>query len=172
MRVASKRRTQGAAEAAARLQVGRFPPNLVRSVARTAVGQRSDRIILGHNESRVLRPIPMADQGSRQARRRRLDRTNLQPARRRRTAARRVPRARGRRGRRAPHGITLARTPQGGLKRNHGNARPQHIVTQRGDHAEVVRDVVSQRNQRHTHRPLRRVARGSDSLSGALPSVT
>jgi len=34
---------------------------------------------LGHTESRVRRQVLVADQGSRQARRRRLDRASLQP---------------------------------------------------------------------------------------------
>lgn len=37
------------------------------------------RIVLGHNKSRVLRRMPMADPGSSRDRRRRLDRTSLQP---------------------------------------------------------------------------------------------
>jgi hypothetical protein len=37
------------------------------------------RIVLGHNTIRVLRRMPMADQGSSRDRRRRLDRTSLQP---------------------------------------------------------------------------------------------
>ena len=64
-------------------QLARFAGehNLVRSVGRTGVcwDNAAGRIILGHTKSRVLRPIPLADQGGRQARRRRLDRTGLQP---------------------------------------------------------------------------------------------
>jgi hypothetical protein len=37
------------------------------------------RVVLGHNKIRVLRRMPMADQGSSRGRRRRLDRTSLQP---------------------------------------------------------------------------------------------
>src|SRR5262245_36507368 len=43
------------------------------------LGQRSTGIILGDTESRVLRPLRVANQGRRQSRGRRLDRARLQP---------------------------------------------------------------------------------------------
>src|SRR6201998_4235069 len=46
---------------------------------RGVLGQRSAGIILGNTESRVLRPLRVANQGRRQSRGRRLDRARLQP---------------------------------------------------------------------------------------------
>ena len=46
-------------------QLARFardaPPGAFGGPHRGVLGQRCGRIILGHTESRVLRPIPMAD---------------------------------------------------------------------------------------------------------------
>ena len=64
---------------AARAVRPRAQPGPLSWPYRGVLGQRSAGIILGDTESRVLRPLPVAHQGRRQARRRRLDRTRLQP---------------------------------------------------------------------------------------------
>lgn len=64
-------------------QLARFARehNLARSVGayRSVLGQLSAGIFLGDTESRVLRPLRVANQGRRQSRGRRLDRARLQP---------------------------------------------------------------------------------------------
>ena len=54
-------------------------PGSLGRADRGVLGQRCSRILLGDIESRVLRPLPVANQNSRQTRHRRLDRTGLQP---------------------------------------------------------------------------------------------
>src|SRR6201998_3361737 len=64
---------------AARAVRPRAQPSPLGWPYRGVLGQRSAGIILGNTESRVLRPLRMANQGRRQSRGRRLDRARLQP---------------------------------------------------------------------------------------------